>query len=137
QHIDIFKNWPGFFAFIACFDNAAGVHNPIGYAKWAQLGFELLTCLMLAFVFRALPLTVRERWLALFLYAGSIWIAQDYLSPQALGVVLSAGIFGLAVTYLPRNEEARWLAWLRHRLEPIGRILRPPIDPSMAPTADA
>jgi hypothetical protein len=131
QHIDIFQNWPGFFALIAWFDDALGVKNPIGYAKWAQLGFEVLTCLMLSFLFRALPLTVRERWLALFLYAGSIWIAQDYLSPQALGVVFSAGIFGLALTYLPRGEEARWLAWLRRHLEPIGRILRPPIDPSM------
>ena len=131
QHLDIFQNWPGFFAFIAWFDNAAGVHNPIGYAKWAQLVFELLTCLMLAFVFRALPLTVRERWLALFFYAGSIWIAQDYLSPQALGVVFSAGIFGLALTYLPRSDEARWLSWLRLRLQPIGNRFRHPLDPSV------
>ena len=128
QKIDIFQNWPGFFAFFAWFDKAIGVGSPLGYAKWAQLGFELLTVLMLAFVFRALPLTIRERWLALFLYAGALWIAQDYLSPQALGVVLSAGIFGLALTYLPRNEDPRWLAWLRHRLSPIGDSLRRPAD---------
>ena len=40
---------------------------------------------MLHFVFRALPLTDRERWFALFLYAASIWIAQDYFSAQASG----------------------------------------------------
>jgi hypothetical protein len=128
QKIDIFQNWPGFFALFAWFDKAVGVGSPLGYAKWAQLGFELLTVLMLAFVFRALPLTIRERWLALFLYAGSLWIAQDYLSPQALGVVFSVGIFGLALTYLPRNEDPRWLAWLRRRLSPIGDSLRRPVD---------
>ncbi len=128
QKIDIFQNWPGFFAFFAWFDKAIGVGSPLGYAKWAQLGFELLTVLMLAFIFRALPLTLRERWLALFLYAGALWIAQDYLSPQALGVVFSAGIFGLALTYLPRNEDPRWLAWLRRRLSPIGDSLRRPAD---------
>ncbi len=128
QKVDIFQNWPGFFAFFAWFDKAIGVGSPLGYAKWAQLAFELLTVLMLAFVFRALPLTTRERWLALFLYAGALWIAQDYLSPQALGVVFSAGIFGLALTYLPRNQDPRWLAWLRRHLSPIGDSLRRPAD---------
>ncbi len=116
QHIDIFQNWPGFFAFIAWFDNAVGVQNPVAYAKWAQLVFELLICIMLSYVFRGLPLTDRERWLALFLYAGSMWIAQDYLSAQALGVVISLGLFGLALHHLPRTNEPKWLVALRTRV---------------------
>lgn len=69
-------------------------------------------------------MTTRERWLALFLYASAIWIGQDYLSAQALGVVLSMGIFGLVLTYLSRNEEAKWLARWRKRLRPLGNGVR-------------
>jgi hypothetical protein len=122
--IDVYQNWPGFFAFAAWFDKVVGVQSPLAYAKWAQLAFELLTCLILHFVFRALPLTDRERWLALFLYASSIWIAQDYFSAQALGVVLSAGIFALTLTFLRRETQAKWVVKLRHRLQPIGRMVR-------------
>jgi hypothetical protein len=124
QHIDIYQNWPGVFALLAWFDKAVGVQSPLAYAKWAQLAFELLSCLMLSFVFRALPLTARERWLALFIYASAIWIAQDYLSAQALGVVLSMGIFGLVLTYLSRNEDTKLLARLRKRFQPIGNLVR-------------
>jgi hypothetical protein len=122
--IDVYQNWPGFFAFAAWFDKVVGVQSPLAYAKWAQLVFEVLTCLMLHFVFRALPMTNRERWLALFLYAASIWIAQDYFSAQALGVVLSAGIFALTLTFLRRETQAKWVVKLRKRLQPIGRIVR-------------
>jgi hypothetical protein len=124
QRIDIFQNWPGFFALIAWFDRVAGIRTPLSYAKWAQLVFEVLICIMLYFAFRALQMTVRERWLALFVYAASIWIAQDYLSAQALGVVLSAGIFALALNYLSRTDEAKWLIWTRNRLQPVSRFLR-------------
>jgi hypothetical protein len=122
--IDVYQNWPGFFAFAAWFDKVIGVQSPLAYAKWAQLAFEALTVLMLHFVFRALPLTDRERWVALFLYAGSIWIAQDYFSAQALGVVLSAGIFALTLTFLRRETQAKWVVKLRRRLQPVGRLVR-------------
>jgi hypothetical protein len=122
--IDIYQNFPGFFAFAAWFDKVIGVQSPLAYAKWAQLAFEALTCLMLHFVFRALPLTDRERWLALFLYAGSIWIAQDYFSAQALGVVLSVGIFALTLTFLRREVQAKWVLGVRRRLQPISRRIR-------------
>jgi hypothetical protein len=124
ERIDIFQNWPGFFALTAWFDKVAGVQSAVAYAKWAQLAFELLSCLILSFVFRALPLTIRERWLALFLYASSIWIAQDYLSAQALGVVLSAGVFALVLHFMYQEREALWVTWLRERLQPPTRVIR-------------
>jgi len=122
--IDVYQNWPGFFAFAAWFDKVIGVQSPLAYAKWAQLAFETMTCIMLHFVFRALPLTERERWLALFMYAATMWIAQDYFSAQALGVVLSAGVFALTLTFLRRPTQATWLLRLRRRLQPIGRRVR-------------
>jgi hypothetical protein len=128
--IDVYQNWPGFFAFTAWFDKVVGVQSPLAYAKWAQLVFELLTAVMLHYLFRALPLTERERWLALFLYFGSIWIAQDYLSAQALGVVLSVGIFGLTLNFLRRDVQSKFVVRLRNRLQPIGRFVRRPADPN-------
>jgi hypothetical protein len=122
--IDIYQNFPGFFAFAAWFDKVIGVQSPLAYAKWAQLAFEALTCLMLHFVFRALPLTDRERWLSLFLYAGAIWIAQDYFSAQALGVVLSVGIFALTLTFLRREAQAKWVLGVRRRLQPVSSRIR-------------
>jgi hypothetical protein len=122
--IDVYQNFPGFFAFAAWFDKVIGVQSPLAYAKWAQLAFEALTCLILHFVFRAMPLNDRERWLALFLYAGSIWIAQDYFSAQAFGTVLSAGIFALTLTFLRRDVQATWVLKLRQRLQPIGKLVR-------------
>ena len=100
RSIDIYQNWPGFFALTAWFDKIAGIGTPLVYAKWAQFGFEVLIVVVLAFALRALPLTERERWTALFLYAATNWIAQDYLSPQAVGVVLSLGVLGIALHWL-------------------------------------
>ena len=63
--IDIYNNWPGFFALAAWFGRIAGFDSPLAYAAWSQLFVNLLACLELGFAFRALPLTDRERWLAL------------------------------------------------------------------------
>ena len=65
RHIDIYQNWPGFFAFAAWFGKVAGVATPLAYAKWAQLVFELAALPLLYLIYDALSLTVRQRWLAL------------------------------------------------------------------------
>ena len=98
--IDIYQNWPGFFALAALFDKVAGVGSPLAYAKWAQLVFELAALPLLYIIYDALSLTWRQRWVALMLYAASNWIGQDYLSPQATGTILSLGIMALAMRWL-------------------------------------
>jgi hypothetical protein len=100
RHIDIYQNWPGFFAFAAWFDKVAGVATPLAYAKWAQLVFELAALPLLYLIYDALSLTVRQRWLALLLYSASNWIGQDYFSPQALGTLLSLGIMAIVLRWL-------------------------------------
>jgi hypothetical protein len=120
--IDIYQNWPGFFALSAWFVKVLGVASPLAFAKWAQLGFELMTIPVLAFALRALPLTDRERWSALFLYVASNWIAQDYFSPQALGVVLSIGVVGIALHALVERDSLNRLGlFLRRRAEKLRR----------------
>ena len=93
--VDIYQNWPGFFAIAAWFDRVAGVASPIAYAAWAPVYFNLLTCLELAFVFRWLPISRRVRWLALYLFVAGNWVGQDYFAPQAMAFTLSLAVFGL------------------------------------------
>jgi hypothetical protein len=100
RHIDIYQNWPGYFAVAAWFDKVAGVSSPLVYAKWAQMTFELLALPLLYVSFSALGLSVRQQWFAIILYYSSNWIGQDYLSPQALGTLLSLGVLALTCRYL-------------------------------------
>jgi hypothetical protein len=98
--IDIYQNWPGFFAFAAWFGKIAGVASPLAYAKWAQLVFELAALPLLYLAYDALSMTARQRWLALLLYTGTNWIGQDYFSPQGLGTLLSLGIMAITLRWL-------------------------------------
>jgi hypothetical protein len=98
--IDIYQNWPGFFALAAWFDKIAGVASPLAYAKWAQLVFELAALPLLYIIYDALSLSYKQRWVALMLYVAGNWVGQDYFSPQALGTILSLGIMALAMRWL-------------------------------------
>jgi hypothetical protein len=102
--IDIYQNWPGFFALAGWFTKVAGVASPLAYAKWAQVVFELAALPLLYLIYDGLALPVKLRWVAIFLYFSANWVGQDYFSPQALGVVLSLGIMALAIRwlYVPR-----------------------------------
>jgi hypothetical protein len=98
--VDIYQNWPGFFAVAAFFTKIAGVGSPLAFAKWAPVYFNLFFCLELAFVLRALPLTRRTRWLAVFLFIAANWVGQDYFAPQALAFGLSLAVFGIVLKWL-------------------------------------
>ena len=110
--IDIYQSWPGFFALAAWFDKVAGVSSPMAFAAWSQLFFNLVACLEIGVALRALPLTERERWLALFLFVGGNWVDQDYFAPQALAFVMSMGVMAVALHWLRDDRPPAWLpAW--------------------------
>lgn len=98
--VDIYQNWPGFFAVAAWFTRIAGVGSPLAFAKWAPLFFNLVFCLELAWVLWALPLARRTRWLALFLFVAANWVGQDYFAPQALAFGLSLAVYAIVLTWL-------------------------------------
>ena len=106
--IDIYQNWPGFFALAAWFGKVAGVGSPLAYAKWAQLVFELAALPLLYLIYDALSLTYRQRWMAVLLYPAANWIGQDYLSPQGLGTVLSLGIMAITMHWLYTGNRAQF-----------------------------
>lgn len=107
--IDIYQNWPGFFALAAWFGKVAGVGSPLAYAKWAQLVFELAALPLLYLIYDALALTFRQRWIALLLYSATNWIGQDYFSPQGLGTVLSLGIMAITMHWLYTGNRAQFV----------------------------
>jgi hypothetical protein len=107
RSIDIYQNWPGFFAFWAWFGRVAGVTSPLAYAKWSQLVVELASLPLLYLAYDALSLTRRQRWLALLLVTGSNWIGQDYFSPQALGSLLSLGLMAIALRWFYTGSDNR------------------------------
>ncbi|HEX2910682.1 MAG TPA: hypothetical protein VH186_07740 [Chloroflexia bacterium] len=113
--IDIYHNWPGFFAFVALFTRLAGLDNALGFAAWAQVIFNLLYLGPLLFIFKALSQDRRLIWLCVwFFYLGN-WVAQDYFSPQATGYFFYLVFLGMCLAYfkLEKTPESvnikRWL----------------------------
>jgi hypothetical protein len=100
RSIDIYQNWPGFFALAAWFDKVAGVSSPLDYAKWAQVAFELAAIPLLHTIYRAFALRPWHRWVAVMLYSASNWIGQDYFSPQGISTLLSLGVMAIAARWL-------------------------------------
>jgi len=121
SRIDIYHNWPGFFAFGAWYSRIAGLNSPLAYASWAPVYFNLLICLELGFVFRSLPVTARARWFGLFLFVAGNWVGQDYFSPQALAFVLSLGAFGMVLTWLQVDRPPALVRVARRVVSRMGR----------------
>jgi hypothetical protein len=141
--MEIYRIWPGFFAVSAWVDKVAGVSTPLVYASWSELFFEILYAIVLAWILRALPLDERERWFALFLFFCANWIAQDYFSPQGFALVLSLGVYGMALHWFKGDQRPwvirleRWMTSLlrgeRRSLTPMDREEITLSDPAVRP----
>lgn len=89
--VDIYNGWPGLFALTAWVSDLTGVSAAV-LAHWFTIFFQL------AFV--ALAYAVARAWnaapivaiTAAFLVATLNWVAQDYFSPQAVAMLLTAGV---------------------------------------------
>ena len=115
DHIDIYENWPGFFAVAAWFDRLAGVPNPVSYAAWAPVYFDILAVLAINISLRALEIRWRARWLALYIFVIANWVGQDYFAPQAFAFVLSQWVIACLLT-LFRAAPALWIGRLEERV---------------------
>ena len=94
--VDIYNNWPGFFALNAWLSDVTGV-APETYAEWTQVAFNLLFAAVVFFAVSGITSETRVRWGAVWLFLVANWVAQDYLAPQALGFVLALVVIGLAL----------------------------------------
>lgn len=106
RQIDIYNNWPAFFAANAWLSKTAGL-APILYAGWAQLFFNIVNAITVRFALRGLTADQRVLWTATFFFVLGNWVAQDYLAPQAFGFALSLMILGLCLRCSPAAAARR------------------------------
>ena len=121
RQVDIYNNWPGFFALNAWLSSLSGL-KPSAYAPWAQVFFNLANVAALRFALRGLSRNERLLWTASWLFLLANWVGQDYLAPQALAFVLFLVVVGLCLRCGPRPREprvriSRWLAGGCDRLQ--------------------
>jgi hypothetical protein len=105
RDVDIYQNWPGFFALAAWFGHVTG-WRPTSYAAWAQPAFELLNVAALVFCFRGLTRDRRHVWLAVWVFVAANWLGQDYLSPQAFAFFETLVVVGIVLRCAPRDGPA-------------------------------
>jgi GT2 family glycosyltransferase len=104
RYIDIYNNWPAFFAANAWLSRTAGV-AAIAYAGWAQLFFNVVNVLAVRFALRGLTRDERLLWTATLFFVLGNWVGQDYLSPQAFGFVLTLVVLGLCLRCGPAPDD--------------------------------
>ena len=114
--LDIYNNWPGFFALFAWFDQVSAAANPLRYAAWSETFALLVTCLALLVAGRRLSMSKREIWIGLFVFVLASWVDQLYFSPQGLAYVLGMSVLALALTWLKEDGELRWVLALERRI---------------------
>jgi hypothetical protein len=105
RDVDIYNNWPAFFASNAWLSGVTGL-SPGAYAPWAQLFFGLTSVAAMRFALRGVTADERLLWTAAWFFVLANWVAQDYLAPQALGFVLSLVVLGLCLRCSPRARSA-------------------------------
>ena len=120
RSLDIYNNWPGFFALGAWLSESAGV-GPIAYAGWAQVFFSLCTVAALMFALRGLAISERVRWTTVWLFVVADWVGQNYFSPQALAFVLALVVIGICLRgdRSPTTGRAGSIAGSRRRRSPL------------------
>jgi hypothetical protein len=131
--VDIYQNWPAFFALSAWFTRVAGTRGPIEFAAWAQVFFNLCNAILLRYVFGALSRDIRTIWLAIFVFFAANWVAQDYFAPQAFAFTLSLGLCGVILRWLMVATDkafmARWLNRFAAFVARLGRRRRAAANP--------
>jgi hypothetical protein len=122
--VDIYQNWPAFFALSAWFGRVAGI-RPLEYVAWAQVFFNACNLVLLRYVFGSLSRDIRLVWIATFVFFAANWVAQDYFSPQAFAFTLSLGLCGVILRWLLIAPDRAWMArWLNRVAAFVARLGR-------------
>jgi hypothetical protein len=122
RSVDVYNNWPGFFALNALLTSAGGLDAQT-YAEWSQVFFNLVALAAMRFALRAVTDDERLLWTASLLFVLGNWVGQDYFAPQAFGFVVTLVVFGLCLRCAPappppRSRLDRWWRGLVSRGRP-------------------
>jgi len=110
-YLNVYHNWPGFFALDALFTDAAGLRSALAYAAWAPVFFDLLYVGGLALIYRALTDDRRLMWFAIWVFSLGNWVGEDYFSPQAFDYFFFLAIIGICLSGFGRAAPSN--AWFR------------------------
>jgi hypothetical protein len=119
RSIDIYQNWPGFFALVAMLERVSGV-SLTAVASWAEVFFEVAAVAAVAFLVRGLTRDWRIVWTSAWLFVLANWLGQDYFAPQSFAYVLYLVLIGVCVRCAPSPGTggsrwalaARWWGWI-------------------------
>ena len=92
--VDIYRQWPGFFAGMAWFSSITGL-DVVDSAHWFAPVVDALTVTVVAALALCFGLTLRVALIAAMLAQVVNWIGQDYYSPQAIALVMAIAILAL------------------------------------------
>lgn len=106
--VDIYHSWPGAFALIAWFNQLTGA-DTLTIAHWFTPAFQLAFTLAVYVVARSFGLTRESSMVAALIAQLVNWVAQDYLSPQAIALFLALAVIALVVNSR-RHKAAPWVA---------------------------
>ncbi|WFE27112.1 hypothetical protein O7623_28330 [Solwaraspora sp. WMMD791] len=96
---DIYQQWPALFAGAAQLGAVGGI-APATLADWSPVFFNLAVAPVLYAIARTLSGDRRVAYLTVFGFVAVNWVEEDYLSPQALGFLLSLGVLLVVLTWL-------------------------------------
>lgn len=94
-YLDIYHNFPGFFALGALFTESMGLKSALDFAGWAPVLMNLLYLGALLFIYKASTPDSRLIWLAIWFFFLANWVGQDTFAPQALGYFFFLVIIGI------------------------------------------
>jgi hypothetical protein len=95
--LDVYQNWPGFFAGAQALVDLAGLGDALVIARWAPLALGLLTAGAVAFLLSALTTDCRLVWVGTWFAVLTNWVGQEYFSPQGMAFVLYLVAIGVAL----------------------------------------
>ena len=117
-YLDVYHNWPGFFAVNALITEVAGLKSAIGYAGWAPLFFNLLDIGALLLIVRTFTRDQRLIWLSIWFFFLANWVGQDYFAPQSLTYSLYLVVVGITLNWFrifAHPSEATIMRWVRSK----------------------
>jgi hypothetical protein len=138
RSIDLYQNWPAFFALAGLLQHVSGV-SLAAMAPWAEAFFEAANVLAIVFLLGGVTRERRIVWTAAWLFVLANWLGQDYFAPQSFAYLLSLVLLGLCVRCAPaaRQGPGRWSLSTRwwQRLERLAAGRRMPFldDADSAP----
>ena len=106
--VDVYHEWPGMFAVFAWLNTTTGMVNT-DWATWFAVAVDLALAGAVYLLGRSIGLAAGPALVAGFIAQAANWVAQDYLSPQAVAFTLGIVVVALVLA-TPRSRASAWIA---------------------------